>query len=265
MNIFGNIFTLLNQLILYKNRDKTMLNKKLRRRIIEEGYKRKHGHYGSSMSCIDTVKFLYDKVLKDDDIFIMSKGHGAPALHVVLEEKGLNPPWTIHLEYNEKRGIKATGGSLGQGLSVALGRAYAKKLMGKPGKVYCLNGDGEMQEGMIWESLNMDRGLGIDNLVVMIDWNKYQAIDSVKKIMKEDDKTLKNKLKAFGYNVTKVNGHNNKSLEKLCYLPDKGFNAVILDTQKGKGIPVLERNPSFHVYYFHEHPEHMKEALEYLK
>ncbi|MHA1150989.1 MAG: 1-deoxy-D-xylulose-5-phosphate synthase N-terminal domain-containing protein [Promethearchaeota archaeon] len=242
-----------------------IINKDLRRRIITEGTKRKHGHYGSSMSCVDTVAYLYRKVMKENDIFIMSKGHGAPALHVVLEEKGIIPPWTIHIEYAENQGIKATGGSLGHGLSIALGRAYAKKYLKKDGgKVYCMLGDGELQEGMIWESFNIAKKFKIDNLIPLVDWNKYQAIDSLEEVMEEDYGTIKNKLNAFGYNVTKVNGHNNRSLSKLNRL-EKGLNAVVLDTIKGLGVPVLHRNPTFHVYYFHEHPEEMKEALDYLK
>ncbi len=241
-----------------------MLNKDLRIRIIKEGHKRKHGHYGSSMSALDAVKFLYDEVLTKDDIFIMSKGHAAPALHAVLETKGVKPPWTIHLEVDEKHGIMATGGSLGQGLSIALGRAYAKKLKGVKGKVYCMIGDGELQEGMIWECFNIAKRLNVDNLVVLIDNNKYQAITSIKEIMDEDYTSIRNKLKAFGYKVTKVNGHNINSMKKICRLK-KGLNAVVLDTQKGKGIPFLERNPSFHVIYMHERPEVMKEALESLK
>lgn len=242
-----------------------LLNKDLRRRIIEMGYKHKHGHYGSSMSCVDVVKYLYDEVLTENDIFIMSKGHGAPALHAVLETKGIEPRWTIHLEVDEEHGVMATGGSLGQGLSIALGRAYAKKLKKEKGDVYCLLGDGELQEGMIWESLNIANGLNIDNLIVLIDWNKYQAISSIEEIMKEDGKTISNKLEAFGYNVSYVNGHDKKSLERLCHLPEESLNAVLLDTIKGRGIPFLERNPTHHVMYMHEKPEVMKEALEYLK
>jgi len=240
-----------------------MINKDLRRRIIEKGFEHRHGHYGSSMSCVDTVKFLYDKVLQKDDIFIMSKGHGAPALHAVLESKGYKAKWTIHLEYDEENGVMATGGSLGQGLSVALGRAYAKKLKGEKGKVYCMVGDGELQEGMIWEALNIANRFKVHNLITLVDNNKYQAITSIKEVMNEDKYTIKNKLRAFGCSITEIDGHDNRSLEQLLSL-DTCLNAVILDTQKGKGIPILERNPSFHVYYFHEHPEEMQEALESL-
>jgi len=217
------------------------------------------------MSCVDAIKYIYDEILTDDDIFIMSKGHGAPALHAVLETKGIKPKWTIHLEFDEEHGIMATGGSLGQGLSVALGRAYAKKLQGKKGNVYCMLGDGEMQEGMIWESFNIAKRFNVNNLIVLIDYNKYQAISSIKKIMKEDDKTIKNKLKAFGYNVITTDGHTIKGLKKIKKIKENKLNAIILNTQKGKGIPFLEKNPSHHVLYMHERPEVMKEALEYLK
>ncbi len=242
-----------------------ILNKDLRRRIIEEGHKRKHGHYGSSMSCVDTIKFLYDKILTKDDIFIMSKGHGAPALHAVLESKGHTPTWTIHLEYDEEHGISATGGSLGQGLAIALGRAYAKQLKGEEGKVYCMVGDGELQEGMIWETLNIANRFKVYNLITLVDNNKYQAITSIKEVMEEDTHTIKNKLRAFGCEIMEVNGHDERSLERICSLNDNCLNAVILDTQKGKGIPFLEKHPSYHVIYMHERPEVMKEALEYLK
>lgn len=240
-------------------------NKDLRRRILEVGKEKKMGHYGSCMSCLDVIKFLYDEILKEEDIFILSKGHGAPALHAVLETKGFIPPWTIHNEYDEKNGIEATTGSLGLGLPTALGRAYAKKLMNKKGKVYCILGDGEMQEGVIWESLNIAHRLNTNNLITMVDYNKYQAITSIKEIMDEDDVSLEKKLGAFGYEVSHFNGHDYNSLRGLLTLDDEKMNAVILHTQKGRGIPHLERNPSWHVIYMHEHPEIYEEAMEHLK
>ena len=242
-----------------------MLNKDLRRRIIEKGFEHKHGHYGSSMSCVDTVAHLYNQVLKENDVFIMSKGHGAPALHAVLETKGFTPKWTIHLEYDPENGVEATGGSLGNGLSIALGRAYAKKYLKKDGgKVYCMLGDGEMQEGIIWEALNIAKKFNVDNLVILVDWNKYQAIDSIKEVMMEDAEILKKKLEAFGYNVKTINGHTEEGLKGLENLGE-GLNAVIVDTIKGYGIPFLHKNPTHHVMYLHEKPEVMKEALEFLK
>lgn len=242
-----------------------MLNKDLRRRILEKGLEHKHGHYGSSMSCVDAVKYLYDNILKEDDIFIMSKGHGAPALHAVLEKKGLPVRWTIHLEFDNKNGIHATTGSLGLGLSIALGRAFGKMLKKEKGRVFCLVGDGELQEGVIWETINIASRFKVYNLIILVDYNKYQAISSVKDVMNEDNKTIKEKLKAFGCNVYNLNGHDYKNLKYLLELPQNKLNAYILNTQKGRGIPFLEKNPSFHVLYMHEHPEIYKEVMENLK
>lgn len=240
-----------------------ILNKDLRRRILEEGYKRNHGHYGSSMSCLDTIKHLYDNVLTKDDVFILSKGHGAPSLHVVLEERGITPPWSIHLEYKPKQGIEATSGSLGHGLPISLGRAYAKTLQNQPGQVYCMVGDGEMQEGSNWEALMIAHRLGVENLNILVDWNKYQAIDSIKEVMYSGGEDLKKKLEAFNCNVQIINGHDEEELKTLNYLSErKGLNAIILDTIKGKGIKFLEENPTHHVLYMKEHEDIYKKSLE---
>ena len=243
-----------------------MLNRKLRRRIIEQGFKRKHGHYGSSMSCLDIVKYLYDDVMTKDDIFIMSKGHGSYALHAVLETRGIKPLWSIHLELDEAKGVMATTGSLGHGLPLAIGRAYAKRFKKESGNVYVMVGDGEMEEGANWEALIIAHKLRLTNLIVIVDNNKYQAVDSVKNIVDIDDRDLQNKLDAFGCWTRIIdNGHDEEELSMLKDKESDEINAFIINTIKGCGIPVLERNPSFHVYYFHEHPKEMEEALENLK
>lgn len=245
-----------------------IINKDLRLFILKKGLEKKVGHWGSSFSCLDTIKYLYDEILTEDDIFILSKGHGAPALHAILEKRGLNPPWTIHNEYDEKNGIKATTGSLGLGLSIAVGRALGKKLKNEKGYVYCMIGDGESQEGVIWESLNIAKRFKLNNLIVMVDYNKYQAIDSVKEVMDEDANTLRAKLEAFGIEkVIDLNGHDLNDLKKL-----KEYNKIykdktigyIMHTIKGYGIPFLKTHPTWHVLYMHEHPEIYDEAFEYL-
>ena len=252
------------------------MNENLRLRILEMGKIKKMGHYGSSMSCLDTIKYLYDEVLTNDDIFILSKGHGAPALHAVLESKGFNPPWTIHNEYDEKNGIKATTGSLGLGLPTAIGRAFAKKLKNEPGNIYCMVGDGECQEGVIWESLNIAHKFNLTNFILLVDYNKYQAIQDIKTIMDEDDDSLRNKIEAFGFEVYDIwDGHDIVSLrtiqtlmnffnveEKFIFRNPKCF---LIHTQKGKGIPFLEKNPSFHVIYQHEHIKEFEEAVKHLE
>jgi transketolase len=253
-----------------------MINKELRLRILEIGKIKKMGHYGSSMSCLDTIKYLYDEVLTDDDVFILSKGHGAPALHAVLETKGFTPPWTIHNEYDEANGIKATTGSLGLGLPTAIGRALAKKLKGEKGQVYCMVGDGEMQEGVIWESLNIAKRFHLDNFILLIDYNKYQAISSVEEIMWENDESLRNKVEAFGFEVYDIyDGHNTISLStissimRLFSIEDKTIyrypKCFLIHTIKGYGIPLIERNSNFHVIYQHEHEEDFEEARRNLQ
>ena len=129
-----------------------LLNKNLRKKIIEKGYELKNGHLGSALSCVDTIKYLYDEVIGENDLFILSKGHGSLALYSVLESKGKKVSWREHPEIKEEEGIYATTGSLGHGVPIGLGRAFAKKLRGDEGKVYVLIGDGEIEEGSNWES-----------------------------------------------------------------------------------------------------------------
>jgi len=243
------------------------MNENLRLRILEVGKEKGFGHYGSIMSCLDVIKYLYDEVLTKDDIFILSKGHGAPALHAVLESKGFIAPWTVHNIYDEENGIKATTGSLGLGLSIAVGRAFAKRLKEEKGIVYCMVGDGEMQEGVIWECLNIAHKFNLTNFILLVDYNKYQAISSVKEIMDEDDKSLRTKIEAFGLCVHPIfNGHDVISLRYIKKSKTENvINCFIIHTQKGKGIPFLEINPSWHVVYQESHPDIFEEAVKSLK
>lgn len=236
-----------------------ILNKDLRKKIIEKGCEFKLGHFGAALSCVDCISYLYDNVLTIQDIFILSKGHGAPALYAKLEEMGKNVNWKEHPELDEKSGIYATTGSLGHGLPIAVGRAYAKRLKGDNGKVYVLLGDGEIQEGSNWEALMIASKLKVD-INVLIDWNKYSATDSIESTLCLDAKDLSRKLTAFGCNTYIINGHDEKELEKLKELGE-GLNAVILDTIKGKGVRLLEQSHD-HVYYWHLNPEEYKKALE---
>jgi transketolase len=216
-----------------------VLNKDLRRRIVEKGSEIGSTHFASSFSCLDAIKYLYDNVLGEEDVFILSKGHGDLALVSVLESKGYNPGWGVHLEINEKEGIYATTGSLGHGFPQGVGRAHAKHIMGQEGRVYILTGDGEMEEGSIYESLALAKRLNLNNIVLMIDWNKYQVLEKVQDVGDINDKTLAARLKAFGWNPLLINGHDEGSLHSLGTLP-LGLNAVILDTVKGNGLRCLE-------------------------
>jgi transketolase len=239
----------------------TLLNKNLRKRILIKGTEAGQKHFSAAFSCIDIIKYLYDNVLTSEDLFILSKGHGAMALFAVLEEKGKKVPWEfVHPEIDEELGIYATTGSLGHGLPIALGRALAKREKGSKGKVYVLLGDGEIQEGSNWEALILANKLNV-NLNLILDWNKYQAVGSIKENMDLDGLSLEKKFKAFGCkNVAIIDGHNEDSLAVFNRLGE-GLNAIILDTVKGKGVKFLEEiHP--HSMGFEEGSERYLKALE---
>jgi transketolase len=236
----------------------SLLNKNLRRRILEQGTEKNFGHFGSALSCLDAIQYLYDDVLKKEDRFILSKGHGFMALCAVLEQQGFNPNWNVHPYLDEENGVLATTGSLGHGLPIAIGRAIGKKLKNEPGNVYVMMGDGEMQEGSNWEGLELANTLGL-NLNILVDWNKYQAVGPITGTTVGGGNSLVKKLEAFGYSTSVIDGHNEKELSRLRDLR-KGLNAVILDTIKGKGIPLLEQNHA-HVWYGHQDTELYKEIL----
>ena len=238
-----------------------ILNKELRRRIIEKGTEMGSGHFSSAFSCLDCIKYLYDNVLKEEDRFILSKGHGDMALFAVLESKGKKPTWTIHLNHNEEEGIYATAGSLGHGLPIGVGRAFAKKLKGESGRVFVLCSDGEFEEGSVYEALSLAQVLQLDNIIVLVDWNKYQANELTKKVGNIDGESLTKRFEAFGWKTIKINGHDIKELEKLNYL-EKGLNAVILDTIKGCGVGCLI---NMHGFDFRKNPDAHAKAMEELK
>ena len=164
---------------------------KLRKRILEVAYRDQMGHIPSALSILDIIYTLYNSVMTKDDQFILSKGHGVMALYAVLEEKGLMT-WNDKLMGHPKRGgaILASTGSLGHGLPMAVGLALAKKIKGEAGRVFCLIGDGECNEGTTWESAMVAAHHKLDNLVVIVDQNHSsdRALDT---------KDLKKKFVAF--------------------------------------------------------------------
>ncbi len=240
----------------------TLLNREIRRRIIEKGKELNFGHYGSAMSCVDACTHLYKHILKKDDVFIMSKGHAIVTLLPILESLGRQVEWKSYIHFESNNFVEATTASLGHGLAIGVGRAFAKQIQNKSGNIYVMVGDGELQEGSIWEALIILNKLNLQNLFLLVDWNKYQAVDSVEEIAGETYDSIHSKLEAFGRKVIKLDGHDEESLKELKYLNRDTVNTVILDTVKGLGISFLELNPSFHVLYMHEHPDIYKQALE---
>jgi transketolase len=212
---------------------------KLKKRILEVALRDEMGHIPSAFSILDIIWVLYDKIMTPDDQFILSKGHGVMALYAVLEEKGLMI-WNEKLMGHPKRGghILASTGSLGHGLPMAVGLAKAKKIKGEKGRVFCLIGDGECNEGTIWESASLASHHGLDNLVVIVDQNHSsdRALDN---------KELLYKFYAFGFVGFEMDGHNHNQIYKTLDYEEGRPIIAQANTTKGNGIKDLQL-PEWH-------------------
>lgn len=240
----------------------------LRKRIFLTGYRGGMAHLASCFSSLEIIYTLYMKdVLKydpmnpkweDRDRFILSKGHAGLALYSVLAEAGLMKDEDIasYLQENGKIGgepcmrdcpwIEATTGSLGHGLSMGLGMAMAFKADKRHSKVYVLLGDGECEEGSVWEAAMMAASQKLNNLIVILDCNKIQKMDFVEKTIGEPE--WRRKWEAFGWMVEEVDGHDTDALKEV--LQSENGNdmprLVIAHTIKGKGVSVMENNANWH-------------------
>jgi len=205
----------------------------------------------------ELVSVLYHEYdIGGNDKLILSKGHAVPIIYAVLHELGkisdhdlslfreIDSPLQGHPDKLRLPLLDATTGSLGQGLSIAIGHALGKKLKGQSGKVFCVIGDGEMQEGQIWEALMFVPKTDIDNLICIIDWNKAQNDGWSKDFIPMYD-NLSERISSFGWNCKLINGHDVSIIsESLCAESDKPL-CIILDTIKGKGVSFME-DPRWH-------------------
>lgn len=209
--------------------------------------KKGEAHLGGSFSIIETLLTLYENIIKKNDKFILSKSHASFPLCIILRKKGLKPKLTTHLELDPKNGIYCTTGSLGHGLPIATGMAFARKQQKLSGKIYVMISDGECQEGTTWESLLIAAKHKLDNLVVLIDYNKIQALSRLEDALPL--KNLLNKFKAFNWDCINVkNGHSFKQLTTSLKKKNKKNKplVIILNTIKGKGIKEFENDPAWH-------------------
>lgn len=228
----------------------------------------KSGHPGGSLSSADILATLYfgelnidpkNPKMADRDKFVLSKGHAVPALYAALGERGfyeVNEMMTLrqvgskfqgHPNMSKVPGIEMSTGSLGQGFSAAVGMAIAGKIDKNPGRVYVLTGDGELQEGIVWEAAMQAAHRKLDNLVAIVDLNGLQIdgkVSDVKCVCPVDEK-----FRSFGWNVINVDGHN---FEKLTTAFDEAKKcggvptAIIAHTHKGKGVSFMEDNAGWH-------------------
>ena len=225
------------------------------------------GHIGSTMSLIEILRVLYDEVMTFDpqhpkmaqrDRLILSKGHGCIALYVLLADKGYFPKEELftfcrytsnlggHPEYGHVPGVEASTGSLGHGLAIGVGMAYAARLSNSPHHVFVVLGDGEIDEGSVWESALAAGHHRLQNLTIIVDYNKLQSFGPVADIW--DLEPMAAKWSAFGFDCVEVDGHDIAQLEIALRLPNKSGRprAVIAHTIKGRGVSFAEGNPSWH-------------------
>ena len=231
------------------------------------------GHPGGSLSVIDILTTLFFGRLRydakrpdwpDRDRVVLSKGHAVPALYAVLAKAGYFPekslitlrklgsPLQGHPDRTMLPGIEAATGSLGQGLSISLGLALGLKLSGSAARVYCVLGDGEIQEGQIWEAAMSAPKLGqpghpLDNLVVILDYNKIQLDNFVTKIL--DLEPVLTKWQSFGWPVLEIDGHDIAQITKALDQAEAttgGPTFIVAHTVKGKGVSFMENDPEWH-------------------
>jgi len=242
--------------------------KRMRRELIEMITAAKSGHPGGSLSATEIVVTLFFDVMrhdpanpkwKDRDRFILSKGHCCPVLYAVMAECGYCPKDQLmtlrklgsiyqgHPDVRFLPSLEASTGSLGEGLSLGIGMALAAKLDHSPSRSYVVLGDGEIQEGQIWEAAMFGGFHKVDNLVAIVDYNRIQLDGFVKDIM--DLEPLVDKWRSFDWHVIELNGHDIAALQRAFAEAEtvKGKPTVLIaHTVKGKGISFMENNPKFH-------------------
>ena len=241
---------------------------KVRMGVVESTHGAKAGHPGGSLSAADMFTYLYFKEMNidpanpkwaDRDRFVLSKGHTAPGLYSVLALRGFFPvedlPTLRHIDsylqghpnMNTVPGVDMSTGSLGQGISTAVGMAIAAKYQGKTNRVYTLLGDGEIQEGQVWEACMSAAHYKLDNLCVIVDNNGLQIDGSVADVM--SPYPIVDKLLAFGFNVHAIDGHDFDAIEKAMNnaRKTKGMpTAIVMCTTKGKGVSYMENQAGWH-------------------
>ncbi len=241
---------------------------KVRLGIIEGTHSAKAGHPGGSLSAADLFTYLYFREMKVDpanpqweerDRFVLSKGHTAPGLYGALAHKGFFPVSDLltlrhigshlqgHPNMNTTPGVDMSTGSLGQGVSAAAGMALAARYQGKDCRVYTLLGDGEIQEGQVWEAFMFASHYKLDNLCVIIDNNGLQIDGNVADVM--SPYPIPEKLKAFGFGVAEIDGHNFDQMEEAfaqARAHKGGPFAIVMKTVKGKGVSYMENQAGWH-------------------
>lgn len=257
----------------------TDVAKEIRKTIIEMAHDSKGPHVGSALSCADILSTLYFRVMHipvpfrgERDYFLLSKAHSAMALYATLFHKGVMSQEQIagyyqnggtlpaHTDRELNDYIEISAGSLGHGLPIAVGLAHSVKLRKEQNRVFVLMGDGEMQEGSIWEAAMLAPKIGLDNLTVLIDRNNLQGYGRATELL--SFYPIEEKWQSFGWDAVTVDGHDEEMIAQACSKGDRP-KVVICDTTKGKGVSFMEDELKWH--YFLVQDDHKTQAMEELK
>lgn len=240
----------------------------LRREVIRILQRSRRGHVGSSFSLIEITRVLFDDVLRfdpsrprwaDRDRLVFSKGHGCLALYIMLADKGFFPKEELyrfcgfgsilggHPEYGKTPGVETSTGALGHGLPMAVGMALAARIDRKTHRVFAVLGDGECDEGSVWEAAMSAGKHRLDSLTVLVDYNKMQSYGPTSEV--QDLEPFADKWRSFGFEVREVDGHDVAALKQtLGVLPFMTGRpgVLICHTVKGRGVPTIENDPEWH-------------------
>lgn len=234
-----------------------------RKRIIDIVYNAKAGHPGGSLSCIDILTAIYENYVNFNEVqrskVILSKGHAVPAQYAILNSRGIisdeelktfrrvNSRLQGHPHILDVPEVDATTGLLGQGLSLGIGVAIAKKANNDKSRVFVIVGDGELAEGQVWEAVLQAAQLHLNNLILVLDYNKLSSSGPVKNVINID--SVSDKFSAFNWEPYEIDGHN---MEDIVYTLKKAVEeteapvVIIANTVKGKGVSFMENNPKWH-------------------
>jgi transketolase len=252
--------------------------KEIRRQILHLAHASKSPHVGSGLSCTDILATLYFSELTLDpwenrDIFILSKGHAAMALYSTLAIRGIinrellagyyQNDGTLpgHLDSLAIKGVEASAGSLGHGFNIGLGMAFAFKKLVSSRRVFVVIGDGETQEGSVWEGALFAPRFGLDNFTAIIDYNNLQGYGRPRDLCSFEP--LREKWESFGWHVEEADGHDHQNLLQAFQAPSTGKPKVIIArTVKGKGVSFMEDQLIWHYYIVRD--DHLQKGLEEL-
>jgi len=258
------------------------ISKEIRKSILKMNAKSNASHTGTALSCVDILTVLYFKIMNIDpknpkmqnrDKFILSKGHGSSALYATLSQKGYFDKSLLdgfyldggvlpgHLDKEAVCGVETSSGSLGHGLSIGVGMAISVKFDKLPNHIYVMCGDGELNEGSIWEAVMFAAQKNLDNITLIIDYNKLQGYGKTNEVINLEP--LDKKFEAFNWEVIQINGHDFLEIQKALETKANKPKVIIAHTIKGKGVSYMENELIWH--YKSPNKEQLEQALKELQ